>query len=189
MDTNILIDYAWSAFFSEEDEKKSVSYALVNKGSMGEYEIYISFYTLMELYEHFSDFFLQQNAIKGGFSFREFPKVRRNYELKEHQLIALSELVENFKVNEYLNYIQPGTMTEDFFMVIMEYARGYVDFVDALHLRTAIDTNCEVFVTKDGELRKRAQKLISNGIITEKIQITSVSGFLKILKQKLTHDK
>ena len=185
----MLIDYAWSAFFSEEDDKKSVSYSLVNKGSMGEYEIFISFYTLMELHEHFSDFFLQQNAIKGGFSFREFPKVKRNYELEENQLIALLELVENFRINEYLNYIESGTMTEGFFKIIMEYVRGCIAFIDALHLRTAIDIECDFFVTKDGELRKRAQNLKNNGTITENIQITSVTGFLKILKQKELHDK
>lgn len=185
----MLIDYSWSAFFFEEEGKKSKCYTLVNKGSMGEYEIYISFYTIMELHEHFSDFFLQQNAIKGGFSFREFPKVRRNYELKDYQLVALSELVENFRINEYLNYIQPETMTEGFFKTVMEYVRGYIDFIDALHLRTAIDTGCDYFVTKDGELRKRAQKLITCAIITENIHITSVTGFLKILRQKELHDK
>lgn len=184
----MLIDYSWVAFFSEKEEKKSKSYTLVNKGSMGEYEIFISFYTLMEVHEHFSDFFLQQNAIKGGFSFREFPKVRRNYELREHQLIELSELVENFRTNEYLNYIQPETMTEGFFKTVMEYVRGYIDFIDALHLRTAIDVGCDFFVTKDGELRKRAQNLKGNRVITEPIEITSVTGFLKILKQK-SHNK
>ena len=68
----------------------------------------------------------------------------------------------------------------------MKYMRGYIDFMDALHLRTAIDAGCDYFVTKDAELRKRVQELISNNVISEPIKITSVSGFLKILKtQKL----
>jgi len=184
LDTNILIDYIWSAFFSEEEKKKSPSYTLVNKGSMGEYEIFISFYTLMEIHQHFTDYYLQQNAIKDGFSFREFPRVKRNYVLDEDQIRTVSELVENLRTNEYLNYIEPETMTEKFFKTIMEYVRGYLDFLDAIHLRTAIDTKCDYFVTKDGELRKRAQSLISRGVITAPIQITSVSGFLKILRKK-----
>lgn len=75
-------------------------------------------------------------------------------------------------------------MTEGFFKTIMGYVRGYLDFLDATHLRTAIDTKCDYFVTKDGELRKRAQKLINKGIITEPIKITTVSGFLKTLRKK-----
>lgn len=150
---------------------------------MGEYEIFISFYTLMEIHKHFTDFYLQQNAIRGGFSFREFPRVRRNYVLEEDQVRTVSELVENLRTNEYLNYINPETMTEGFFKTIMEYVRGYLDFLDALHLRTAIDTKCDYFVTKDGELRKRGQELINEAIITEPIKIATVSGFLKILRK------
>lgn len=184
LDTNILISYLWHAFFFSEGRKKTPSsYTLVNKGSMGEYEIFISFYTLMEIHKHFTDFFLEQNAIKDGFGFREFRKVRRNYVLDEDQIRTVSELVENLRTNEYLNYIEPETMTEEFFKTIMEYVRGYLDFLDAIHLRTAIDTQCDYFITKDGELRKRAQDLIDNGIITDSIKIASVSGFLKILKE------
>ena len=184
LDTNVLIDYVWSAFFSEEEEKKSPSYTLVNKGSMGEYEIFISFYTLMEIHQHFSDYYLQQNAIKDGFGFREFSRVRRNYVLDENQMRTVSELVEILRTNKYLNYVEPETMTEGFFKVIMKYVRGYLDFVDATHLRTAIDTKSDFFITKDGELRKRAQKLIDESVITETIKISSVSGFLEILRQK-----
>jgi len=183
LDTNILVDYVWSAFFSEEKEKKSPSYTLINKGSMGEYEIFISFYTLMEIHQHFTDYYLQQNAIKDGFGFREFSRVRRNYVLEENQLKTVSELVENLRENEYLNYIEPEMMTEGFFKTIIGYVRGYMDFLDAIHLRTAIDTKCDYFLTKDGELRKRAQDLIDKDIITESLKISSVSGFLKILKE------
>ena len=150
---------------------------------MGEYEIFISFYTLLEISQHFTDYYLQQKAIKDGYSFREFPKVRRNYTLTKDEAETISELVENLRTNEFLNYIDIGeTVNGHFFRIIMRYVQGYVDFLDALHLRTAIDVGCDYFVTKDGELRKRAQELINNKVITEPIKITSVSGFLKVLK-------
>ena len=38
---------------------------------------------------------------------------------------------------------------------------------------------------QDGKMRKRAQKLISQGVMRESVQITSVSGFLEILRQKI----
>jgi predicted nucleic acid-binding protein len=187
LDTNILIGYVWDAFFSESGHKKSPSYTLVNEGSMGKFEIFISFYTLMEIHQHFTDFYLQQNAIKDGFSFREFPKVRRNYVLDNTQIETISELIENLRTNKYLNYIEPETMTEGFFKIVMEYVRGYLDFLDAIHLRTAIDTKCDYFLTKDGELRKRAQKLINSHIVTEPIKITSVTGFLEIIRNRSSY--
>jgi len=187
LDTNILIGYVWDAFFSESGHKKSPSYTLVNEGSMGKFEIFISFYTLMEIHQHFTDFYLQQNAIKDGFSFREFPKVRRNYVLDNTQIETISELIENLRTNKYLNYIEPETMTEGFFKIVMEYVRGYLDFLDAIHLRTAIDTKCDYFLTKDGELRKRAQKLMNSHIVTEPIKITSVTGFLEIIRNRSSY--
>jgi predicted nucleic acid-binding protein len=180
LDTNIIVSYLWNSFY-EGRGKKSVSYRLVNQGGMGKFEIYISFYTLMEIHEHFTDYYLQQNSIKDGFGFREFPKERRNYVLDNEQLSTVASMLKTFRASPYLNYIEPETMTEGFFKEVMKYVEGYMDFVDALHLRTAIDTECDYFVTNDGELRKRAQKLICNKTITEKIRISSSKGFLKEL--------
>lgn len=183
LDTNVLIDYCWAIFFSDE-ERNSNSVKLINKGSRGEYEIFISFYNLMELHEHFSDFYLQQNVMKKGFSYREFPKLKRDYVMDAYQLRVVSELVENFRENTYLNYIQPEIMTDKFFEEVMKYVSGYIEFIDALHLRTAIDTKCDYFVTNDGPLRKHAQELLNTKVINEKIEVTSMTGFLKILKKK-----
>ena len=172
-----------------EKERKTNSVTLINKGSMGEFEIFISFYTIMELHEHMSDFFLQQNIMKSGFSYREFSKNKKDFVLDEHQLTLVSELVENFRDNQYLNYIVPEIMTDRFFNEVMKYVRGYIEFVDALHLRTAIDTSCEYFVTKDGPLRKRAQKLKSDKKIIENIKITSVTGFLDTLRNHMKKEE
>lgn len=188
LDTNVLIDYCWSVLLSEK-ERKTNSVTLINKGSMGEFEIFISFYTIMELHEHMSDFFLQQNIMKSGFSYREFSKNKKDFVLDEHQLTLVSELVENFRDNQYLNYIVPEIMTDRFFNEVMKYVRGYIEFVDALHLRTAIDTSCEYFVTKDGPLRKRAQKLKSDKKIIENIKITSVTGFLDTLRNHMKKEE
>lgn len=101
--------------------------------------------------------------------------------MDSEQLISVSKMIEILRTSPYLNYIEPETMTDNFLKLVMEYVKGYVDFVDALHLRTAIDIKCDYFVTNDGELRKRAQKLICNKIIAEKIQITTAKGFLQNL--------
>ena len=180
LDTNILIEYIWITSFATE-ERKTSAYTLVNRGARGEYEIYISYYTIVEVSQHFIDYFLQQKAIKRGFSFREFPRVRRNFTLTEEEIRTISDIVEILRTNVYLNYIHPVEIEGEFFRILMEYVRGCIDFMDALHLRTAIDVGCDYFVTKDGELRKRIQYLINEKVITEPIKVTSVSGFLNIL--------
>ena len=77
IDTNILIDYCWATFFSEKSSRKSKSVLLVNKGAMGLFDMHISFYTLMELANHFTQYFLEQKAIKSGYSYPE--SFRQNY--------------------------------------------------------------------------------------------------------------
>jgi len=89
LDTNILISYIWSEFYQKTDRKKPESHSLINLGAQGKYEIYISEYNLMEIQEHFSDYYLQQNAIKDGFGFREFSSVRRGYTLTDVQANAV----------------------------------------------------------------------------------------------------
>lgn len=180
MDTNVLIAYIWNEFYQKSRNEKSKSHTLVNEGAKGKFEIFISEYTLMEIYEHFTDYYLQQNAIRDGFGFREFPKVRRDYILNKNQLRAVAGLIEKLRASPFLNYIEPEGMTEGFFQLVMKYVKGYVDFVDAVHLRTAIDTKCDYFVTNDGELRIRAQQLMCNCTLTEKIQLTNAKSFLKL---------
>jgi predicted nucleic acid-binding protein len=186
LDTNVLISYIWNESYQETDREKSDSHKVVNLGAQGNYEIFISEYNLMEIHEHFTDYYLQQNAIRDGFGFREFPKVRREYTLTKEQAQAVVDLIERLRASPFLNYIEPGGMTEGFFKSVMDYVKRYIDFVDAAHLRTAIDTNCDYFVTNDGELRTRAQRLLCDHIITEDITLASASGFLEAIERKIT---
>jgi predicted nucleic acid-binding protein len=183
LDTNILISYIWNEFYQETERKKSDSHRLINLGAKGTYEMFISEFNLMEIHEHFADFYLQQNAIKDGFGFREFPKVKRDYSLTKGQAQAIADLIETLRTSPSMNYIESGGMTEGFFTIVMDYVKRYIDFIDAAHLRTAIDTDCNYFVTNDGELRTRAQKLLCDNVITEEITITSASGFLKVIEK------
>ena len=184
IDTNILIDYCWAKFFSEGKSRKSKSVLLVNKGAMGLFDMHISFYTLMELSNHFTQYFLEQKAIKSGYSYPESFRQRAKFELDELERKTISELVEELRNSKYLTYIDVEKMQEKFFPVIKQYLDGYIEFADAYHLRTAIEVNCDYIVTKDSGFRKRVQALINKRTIKEPIKITSVSGFLKILREK-----
>ncbi len=151
---------------------------------MGKFEIFLSEYNLMEIYEHFRDYYLQQNAISDGFGYREFSKVRCNYMLSEEQRSSVAELIEKIRNSPFVNYIEPEGMTEGFFKVVMGYVKGYMDFIDAAHLRTAIDTKCAYFITNDHELRVRAQQLLSSHTIAEEIKLCGTTAFLKIISPK-----
>lgn len=186
IDTNILIDYCWATFFSEKSSRKSKSVLLVNKGAMGLFDMHISFYTLMELANHFTQYFLEQKAIKSGYSYPESFRQRDKFELNEVERKTVSELVERLRNSEYLTYIDVEKMQDKFFPIIKQYIDGYVEFADAYHLRTAIEVECDYIVTKDSGFRKRVQALIKKGIIKEPMKITSPSGFLRILRKKKT---
>ena len=184
IDTDIIINYCWVTFFSEPKNRASKSVLLVNKGAMGLFDMHISFYTLMELSNHFTQYFLEQKAIKSGYSYPESFRQRSKFELDELERKTVSELVENLRNNPYLTYIDVEKIQDKFFPIIKQYLDGYIEFVDAYHLRTAIEVGCDYLVTKDSGFRRRAQALISKGIIKEPIKITSESGFLNILKEK-----
>lgn len=181
-DTNILIDYCWATFFSEGSAKKSKAVILVDKGAQGLFDMHISFYTLVELSNHFRHYYLEQKAIKHGYSYPDCISKRTSFELSESERKTISELVEKLRNSEYLTYIEVEKMHEKFFPVIKKYLEGYIEFVDAYHLRTAIEVGCDYIVTRDSGFRKRVQALISDGVITEPIKITSPSGFLEILR-------
>ena len=183
MDTNILIEYIWRTYYPKTEVGTTPACQLIERGVEVNYEMYISYYTLMEISQHFTDYYLEQKAIRNGFSYREFPRMRGDFTLSEDETEAISELIEILRKNEFLNYIDVGEIKGDLFKIIMRYVQGYLDFIDALHVRTAIDVGCEYFVTKDGELRKRVQRLIEKKVITEPIKIATASGFLNILEK------
>jgi predicted nucleic acid-binding protein len=155
----------------------------VNKGAMGLFDIHISFYTLVEVSNHFTQYFLQQKAIKNGFSYAESFRQRARLDLDESEHKTVIELIENLRNNPYLSYIDVEKMQEKFFPIIRQYLDGYIEFVDAYHLRTAIEVGCEYLITKDVGFRRHSQALISKGIIKEPIKIASESGFLNILRR------
>ena len=61
-------------------------------------------------------------------------------------------------------------------------SRAHVTHACALHLKTAIDVKCDFFITKDGELQKRAQNLVSNIIIEYPIRISTPSSYFQLTR-------
>jgi len=183
IDTNIFIEYIFRTHITENAKRNTACCKLIDKGVEGLFNIYISDYTLMEISQHLTDYYLMLKVIKDGFSFREFSRTRKDYTLDDEEAIFIAKIVEGLRTSEYLTYVETEEITGDFYKIVMGYVKEYIDFLDALHLRTAIDVECDYFLTKDVELRKRAQALITKKIITEPIKMSTPPSFLRILKK------
>jgi predicted nucleic acid-binding protein len=69
IDTNILIEYLYRNHISEKARKDTICCKLIDKGAEGEYEIFISDYTIIEISQHFTDYFLMLKSIEDGYVF------------------------------------------------------------------------------------------------------------------------
>jgi len=183
IDSNIIIEYCLWRYLSKGKGEITKEIELIEKGFAGDFEIYISNFTLIEISSHFTDYFLMQKTLKAGFSHREFKRERHRFNLSLEEERKIDSIIDTLKTNKYINYIDIKRIDEKFFRVVIQYHRYLLDFMDAIHIRIAQDVGCKYFVTKDSELRKRAQEMIARGIIDSKLKITTVKGFLRILRR------
>ena len=77
LDTNVLIENAWERLAFEPTAKRSSASRLVELGQDGRFEIVISTFCIMDLYEHFREGSLLQKVIGSGFGYREFRRELR----------------------------------------------------------------------------------------------------------------
>jgi predicted nucleic acid-binding protein len=182
LDTNIFIEY-----LLREMKKKNTDTdccKIIKKGIKGDFTIYLSDYTLIEIAQFFTDYFLAIRCLEDGYGHREFNIMRRNYTLNDEETEIITSMIETLRTSSYMSYIETEEIKGDYYKIIMSYVKEYLEFIDALHLRTAIDVNCDYFITRDGELRKRAQSIIDRKIIEYPINISTPSSFLKELRLK-----
>lgn len=181
LDTNIFIEYLLRQLKNKNNNTDCCK--IINKGINGDFNIYLSDYTLIEIAEHFTDYYLTLKCLEDGYGHREYRNHRKDYSLDDNETEIITSMIEALRTNTHISYIETEEIKGDYYKVIMSYVKEYIDFIDALHLRTAIDVNCDYFVTRDGELRKRAQNLISSKIIEYPIRICTPSSFLKEIKK------
>jgi len=182
VDTNILIDYCWWKYFSESETKKSNSVIAIQKGfdNNSNYEIYISNYTLIEIANHFRDWFLLKKVTSSGFSYKDFSKEKHKFSLSEEELSLIDKITTDLEEHPNINFIKVDNMGKEFLDKVMVYIKNYVDFFDAIHLRIALDTKCTYLLTKDSPFRKRIQELINNKLIENQLQPITLSGLLQL---------
>lgn len=185
IDSDIVINFCWAEQFGRGIRKKSNTYKLFEKAAGGVFEGYVSTLTAIEITHHFNNWFLLEKNIKDGHSHHEFNSNRHSYSVNDKDRKEIKEIVEWLKREDMgLNFIEIKQLSEDFFKYVSKYIEGCAEPIDAIHLRIALDVNCDYFITKDADLRKRIQDMIDNKILKRKIRPAKVDGFLSVLEKE-----
>jgi len=181
LDTNILIAYFWSHYFGS-DRRETNEIKLIKQGILKEYELVCSTFSSIEIYQHFRDYYLLDKVIKSGYGYRGFLRMKSHHEVTETERNRIYEMLDDFENQDGINLYKVEKISDDFLFTITDYIGGDIDFFDAIHIRTAIELECNFFVTRDADLRRRYDQLIKKKIITEPMKITTIKGFLAKLK-------
>jgi len=179
LDTNVLIEYAWERTPSAPASRPNLASKLMELGLDGRFDIYVSVFCIMELYEHFRDWFLLQKVIGDGFGYREFRRERKGHRLSKREVAILESLVAEFRDNPNIYFVEFESVPTDFFSRVAILQRNGIDCMDAFHLLTALDVGATHFVTKDGEVRSRFDKVTRKELVSPPMEMTSMRGFLK----------
>jgi predicted nucleic acid-binding protein len=181
LDTNVLIEYAWERTPSAPTSRPRLASNVMELGLDGGFDIYVSVFCIMELYEHFRDWFLLQRVIGDGFGYREFRRERKNHRLSKKETTILESLVEEFRDNPNIYFIEFESVPSDFFSRVAILQKNGFDCMDAFHLLTAMDVGVTHFVTKDGEVRSRFDKVTRKELVSPPMEMTSIRGFMKLM--------
>ncbi len=179
LDTNVLIENAWGRLADAPSSKKNIASELIKLGLDGRFEISISTFCIMELFEHFRDWFLMKKVIRGGFGYREFRRERKRYKLTIGEGLVLEGLVADFRDDPDIFFVEFDRVPDNFFTRVNILQRNGIDCMDAFHIITALDVGATRFVTKDGEVRSRFDKATRMEIVSPPMEMTSIRGFLK----------
>jgi predicted nucleic acid-binding protein len=179
LDTNVLIEHAWARQVGVPSPRKNIASELIEFGLDGRYKIYISTFCVMEMYEHFRDWYLMQKVIENGFGFREFRRERKRYKLSKEEAQVLDDLVEELRDDPDIYFVEFDKVPRHFFSRVRILQRNGIDSFDAFHILTALDIEATHFVTKDGEVRSRFDRATKREIESPPMEMTSIRGFLK----------
>lgn len=167
-----------------EVEKKSQDINLINKLDEIKFKdfVILSPFLIVEISNHFADWYLLNKVIKSGHGYREFASEKKNHSLNEDEKDMLNGIIQKISSKTFVNTITINEIKKPNLDLLFTLVNNQVDFFDALHIMTADSAECKYFITKDNELRIRTQPLISNGLVSKELKLISPNSFIKSFK-------
>lgn len=154
-DSNIWIDYAWGIINGTGRRKKYLK-ELVNSIGKKKIKVISSLFLNTEISAHFRDWFLLRKIIRDGFSFREFARKKREYNLNERERQKINKVIQNITKLSWVKFVELRELDRGsldvFELLTLHYS---IDAIDAFHNIIAANENCRFLVTKDEDMRDK----------------------------------
>ena len=169
-----------------EVEKKSQVINVINKLDETKIKdfVILSPFLIVEISNHFADWYLLNRVIKSGHGYREFASEKKNHSLNDVEKNMLNGIIQKISSKAFVNTITINEIKKPNLDILFTLVNNQVDFFDALHIMTADSADCKYFITKDKELRMRTQPLISSGLISKELKLITPNNFIKSFKNK-----
>ena len=160
LDSCIWINYVWQTQFSDKPKRKNPATKLIEKLANSEhYQLTLTPYLISEISTHFRDNYILQKVMRDGFSYRDFNREKKNYELDKEEIEKINQIIIYIGGLESVNVLLPEDIKKEALEEILDLETTYYfDFYDAIHFQTAKDKKCEYFITTDGPLRTSAAR-------------------------------
>ena len=120
---------------SEKKGKKKRTVVMIDKNlDKSLFLVIFSQFIVAEISNHLADWFLLQKVIKSGFSYREFSKERKNYNLSQTERDKIDYIIEDISEKSFVNTIPIKDITINDLELLFELMNNQVELFDALHI-------------------------------------------------------
>ena len=153
MDTNIFLDY-----IRKRDERVIM---FIHDARENDIDLVTSYFTYLEILDKEAEDRYIERELKNKKTFNEIRRNFYNRDLTKDELAGVSaktaEKMPSHK-GEYLDLFSLYFLNDDGWVFAMELMSEInLNSGDAVHLATAIESKCDVLLTKDGHLIKNAK--------------------------------
>lgn len=131
-DACVWIDYGWG-IFNKTGKIKPRTQQLINCIQKEKIEVMLSIFLISEASAHFSDWILMNKAVKDGFSYREFSKIKNNYKLTPKDKVRIDNLTKKIFELSWVTNAEIKTFDKIHFDALQMLTWDYsLDTVDAI---------------------------------------------------------
>lgn len=183
VDTAPLIDFLWQKFITKKTKPNSISNMILSDPNyLAKYVPLVSTFSRIEIESHFRNYFLLRETISSGYGYREFQRVKQDFEISSADKKIVTDIGNFLEKNPDFDFVDVISFGKQALGRVRYYMSNHMDFFDAAHLQIALDAGCNGIVIRDSEFRKRASSIMSKIRKKEnKISILTEKGIKSIM--------